>query len=141
MIEGAFSWIDGISNLVTIIVVGGGAAASILGIFFATRKSVQNVARKAEDDDREVALKIEEGDDALKKRLDQLEKSQDRLANRLDATPSREELHELKIEISELDGKMGRLSAQMEGMTDVLKRLETPLNMMMEHHMNSGRDK
>lgn len=125
------------SNWLGICLILGGLLVNGLSIRFATRRAL-NETRKALD----VAVAQSQADDErIAERVVHLERVTDRLSNRLDNSPTRKELHQVVVEIKDMQKDMSALAASMHGFTDLLRRLETSLNSLLEHHINLGQRK
>jgi hypothetical protein len=73
-------------------------------------------------------------------RVNKAEKSIVCMDGRLDKLPSEKELQGLSVKLSDLGGKIDTLSVRIDGQESLLERVERPLNLLMEHHLNH-RDK
>ncbi|BAE49275.1 hypothetical protein [Paramagnetospirillum magneticum] len=57
----------------------------------------------------------------------------------LEHLPDHEDIADLKDRIGAVEGSVKALGATIDGLKEVLERVERPLNILVEHHMNGGR--
>lgn len=69
-------------------------------------------------------------------RVTSLESSQCSLDNKIDRRPPLEALHEIALKQQELAGDVEALTREVAGVKELLERIEHPLNLLMEHHLN-----
>jgi hypothetical protein len=62
------------------------------------------------------------------------------LEARVGEAPTKDSVHALALKLEELRGDVKKLSAGFDGMKEVFERIETPLNLLMEHHLHGGGD-
>lgn len=72
-------------------------------------------------------------------RVSNLENQRTCIDVKLDKLPQMQALHDIALRQEELAGQMEALKATIEGLRDVLRRVETPLDLMLEGHLNGKR--
>ena len=76
---------------------------------------------------------------ALTERVGTLESQRTCVDIKLDRLPQVEALHEMALRQEELAGEIEALKATIVGFRDLLRRIEHPLNLMLEGHLNGPR--
>jgi predicted nucleic acid-binding Zn-ribbon protein len=56
----------------------------------------------------------------------------------LDHLPNHKDISDLKDRIGAVEGSVKALGATINGLKDVIERIERPLNILVEHHMGTG---
>lgn len=56
----------------------------------------------------------------------------------LEHLPDHKDIADLKDRIGDVEGSVKALSATINGLKEVLERVERPLNILVEHHMSGG---
>lgn len=69
-------------------------------------------------------------------RVATLEKQKTCVDIKLDSLPQVETLHEISLRQEQLSGEIAALKATIDGLKELLKRLERPLDLMVEGHLN-----
>ena len=69
-------------------------------------------------------------------RVSTLEKQKTCVDIKLDKLPQIEALHEIALRQEQLAGQQSSLATELAGVKDLLERIEHPLNLLMEHHLN-----
>lgn len=54
--------------------------------------------------------------------------------------PDHDDIAEVKDRIGEVEGSVRALAATVEGLKEVLERVERPLNVLVTHHLKGGKD-
>ena len=72
-------------------------------------------------------------------RLDTVEAEIERVCTRLEMLPDHEDLSDVRERLASMEGAIKVASEQVEGLRQVMVRLERPLNQLIDHHMNRGR--
>jgi chromosome segregation ATPase len=72
-------------------------------------------------------------------RLDTLEGDVTKMSARLETLPDHEDLSDVRERLASMEGAIKVASEQVEGLRQVMVRLERPLNQLLDHHMNRGR--
>jgi hypothetical protein len=75
----------------------------------------------------------------ISERVSTLEKQKTCVDIKLDNLPQIEALHAIALRQEELAGDLAALKATIDGLRDLLRRVETPLNLMLEGHLNGPR--
>lgn len=72
----------------------------------------------------------------LDARVSTLEQQKTCVDIKLDNLPQMEAMHEMSLRQEQLSGEIAALKATIEGLKELLKRLERPLDLMVEGHLN-----
>ncbi|MFZ5427196.1 MAG: DUF2730 family protein [Thermodesulfobacteriota bacterium] len=72
-------------------------------------------------------------------RVETLEKQKTCVDIKLDNLPQMEALHQIALRLEELAGDQEALKATIDGLRDLLRRVEHPLNLLLEGHLNGKR--
>ena len=73
--------------------------------------------------------------------LEDMEVTVAALENQVGSLPSKESLHELSLQLSDLGGKLNTLSANISGQGQLMERIERPLHLLMEYQLTKGGSK
>lgn len=65
----------------------------------------------------------------------ELEKKQAALEAAQEAMPDADDIDSIKDRLSGIEGDMKGLLATFKGQAEIMKRIERPLNLLVEHHM------
>ncbi|MFQ5533459.1 MAG: DUF2730 family protein [Sphingomonadales bacterium] len=57
------------------------------------------------------------------------------LQRQIDQLPKRSALNRLELDLKETQGDIKKLSTKIDGVTEVMARIERPLNLLVEHHI------
>lgn len=75
----------------------------------------------------------------MKKKVDVLEKGAAVADALRSGTPTAEEIGEIHTSVEAIRGDIKGLRADINGQGELLRRLERPVNLLMEHHLKDGR--
>jgi len=76
---------------------------------------------------------------ALDRRLAEGETRFALLQSSLDHLPDHDDVAELKERITKVEGSVEALGERIDGLREVLERVERPLNLLVDHHMRGGK--
>lgn len=74
-------------------------------------------------------------------RLDKAEAERRVLVERIEHMPKAEDFHRLDKRMEQMHGDVRTLSATVSGLDDTMKKIEHPLNMVVQHHFDLLRDR
>jgi len=74
----------------------------------------------------------------LTKRLAEGERQFDLIQADIEHLPDRKDIEALNSRIGMVEGSIRELTAMVGGLKDVLKRVETPLNLLVANHLKGG---
>ena len=77
--------------------------------------------------------------DELNRRLEEGESKFAAILADLEHLPGHSDLNDIRDRIAAVEGEVKALAATIDGLKEVLERVERPLNILVEHHMNGGR--
>jgi len=126
---------DSADSFVTVIAALGGALLSLLAIKFATKREVSNVIQKAADNDEKIVIQLSETDKELQARVRKLEDGYIKISERLKEFPTKSALSQTCLELEETQGDLKAVKAQMSGLSDLLKRCENTVGLLLENEM------
>jgi len=75
---------------------------------------------------------------ALAKKHTELEQAQLKLEQAQKALPSADEVQELQVQLAAIVGSIKTVEATVKGQSEVMQRIERPLNLLLEHHLRRG---
>lgn len=84
----------------------------------------------------EFAGKKEQGE--LEHRMERTEADVARLKTLVESIPDHEDLSDLKTKLAEVEGGVKVVATEISGLKEVLKRIEEPLRLLVEHHLKGG---
>lgn len=125
-------WID--IGLKVVGVIGGALGAIGGGVVYLARHTLVT-----QDDLRERFEEHEADHKELDKRLVEGERQFAAIQADLEHLPDHEDIADLKDRIGAVEGSVQALGATIDGLKEVLERVERPLNILVEHHMNGDR--
>ncbi len=123
----------------TIIIIVAGGIGGYMGLRFATRRALAEAIDQAAVDNRELETRVEIRHGRLEERVVALERATDRLAGQLKELPSRREWHEMSAQIADVRGDLKATAAAVEGLQQVIQRIERPLQLLYEDRMRGGK--
>lgn len=91
-----------------------------------------------QDDLRERFDEHEEDHKELDKRLAEGERQFEAIKTDLSHLPDHNDISDLKDRIGAVEGSVKALEATIDGLRDVLERIERPLNILVEHSIYGG---
>ncbi len=96
-------------------------------------------AREAErtryaEDVQQIHARVNRAND----RIDDRKREHAVLKERVDALPAKDDVHGLGKSVEELRGDVKGLTARVDGLGQILARIEHPLNLLLEHQVKGG---
>lgn len=73
-------------------------------------------------------------------RLDTVETEMVGVRAKLDTLPNHEDMSNVRERLASMEGAIKVAAEQIEGLRQVMARLERPLNQLIDHHMRGGRE-
>jgi hypothetical protein len=61
-----------------------------------------------------------------------------RLAAEIEGMATSKELADVKVSVARVEGSIGEIGAKVDGLAQVLARIETPLNLLLQHQLAAG---
>jgi hypothetical protein len=121
--------------VVAVVSTLGGVLLSLLAIKFATKREVSNVIAKAAASDETIKIELSKADKDLQTRVRALEDGYLKLTERLNEFPTKSALGKVCLELEETQGDLKETRAGMVGLSDLLKRVENTVSLLLENEM------
>ncbi|PKN07608.1 MAG: hypothetical protein CVU73_12765 [Deltaproteobacteria bacterium HGW-Deltaproteobacteria-8] len=71
------------------------------------------------------------------KKQTELEQAQTKLEQAQKALPNADEVQAMAVQLAAIEGSIKTVEATVRGQSEVMQRIERPLNLLLEHHLRS----